>query len=147
MWRNLVSILLAGSLLSVAAGAAAQSPPPPVQGGVYDSFGRQRGPDNVLPRNDRVLQIQALQLGGLKISVFDTRGNLLGSQFLVRTCDVRYDGRLASYVQTFRTVPARRGTPVENVTFVFRINDPVGDYDVYFQQPGGPLRSEVIKRR
>lgn len=44
-------------------------------------------------------------------------------------------------------MPARKGIPAEEVTFVFRINDPIEDCDLYFRQPGGPLRSEVIKRR
>jgi len=122
-------------------------PPPPPAGGVYDSFGRERGPDNRLPENDRVLKIEALKLGGLRLSVFDRNGVFKGARFLVRKCEVRYDGRLASYYQNFETVPARNGTPVEQVTFVFRINDPIGDYDVYFRQPGGQLTSELLKRR
>jgi hypothetical protein len=149
MSSNRALLLIASTVLAlgVATAAGAQAPPPPVAGGIYDSFGRVPGSDNRLPANDRILKIEALKLGGLRITVFDGKGRFVGSQFLVRKCEVSYDGQLASYYQNFETVPARKGTPVEQVTFVFRINDPVGDYDVYFRQPGGALTSEVIKRR
>jgi hypothetical protein len=149
MSRNALLILLAGTALalSTATPARSQTPPPPVASGTYDSFGRDKGPDNRLPPNlDRVIKIERLSLGGLRFSLFDRNGNPRGSTVLVPKCGVTYDGRLASYFQTFQTTPGP-GTPVEKVTFVFRINDPIGDYDVYFQQGNGPLRSEVIKRR
>lgn len=148
MSRHLVSSLLvaAALLLGDLATSGAQTPPP-VAAGTYDSFGREKNFDNTLPRNDRVLKIETLSLGGLRISVFDLAGNLKGRSFLVRKCNVSYDGRLASYYQNFQTVPAQKGTPVEQVEFVFRINDPIGDYDVYFRQPNGTVTSEVIKRR
>ena len=149
MSRTTLSIVLGIALLALGASTLPvhAQVPPPVAGGVYDSFGRTPGEENRLPLNDRVLKIDPLKLGGLRVTVFDRQGNQLATTLLVRKCEVRYDGRLASYYQNFETVPARRGIPVEQVTFVFRINDPVGDYDVYFRQPGGPLTSEVIKRR
>jgi hypothetical protein len=149
MSRTTLSIVLGTALLALGGAAvpADAQVPPPVAGGIYDSFGREKNPDNTLPRNDRVLKIERLKLGGLRVSVFDRNGKPLATTFLVQKCAVSYDGQLASYYQNFETVPPRRGIPVEQVTFVFRINDPIGDYDVYFRQPGGPLTSEVIKRR
>jgi hypothetical protein len=144
-----VTLLASGALvLGIAASAAAQGAPPEgVVGGVYDSFGRTKDEYNRVPLLDRVVEIAPNGLGGLRYVVRNRRGQLLGSALLVPKCKVTYDGRLATYFQNFETVPARKGDPAEKVSFYFRINDPIGDYDVYFQTPGGPLRSEILKLR
>lgn len=147
--RNLM-IVLVGLVLAatVATPSAAQNPPTSVAGGIYDSFGREKDPYNNLPPNvNRIVQIVPNRLGGLRFNVYDGARRLVGTTLLVPKCNITYDGQLASYFQNFETVPARRGAPVEQVRFVFRINDPVGDYDVYFKLPGSPQTSEVLKRR
>jgi hypothetical protein len=150
MSRRIFMTVLAGLTLAaaVATPSAAQNPPTAVAGGIYDSFGREKDPYNNLPPNqNRIVQIVPNRLGGLRFDVYDGSNRLVGTQLLVPKCNITYDGRLASYFQNFETVPARRGTPAEQVKFVFRINDPVGDYDVYFKLPGSPQTSEVLKRR
>ena len=47
------------------------------------------------------------------------------------------------YISRF-TVDMNKGS---HHLVVFRINDPVGDYDVYFKLPGSPQTSGVLKRR
>lgn len=85
-FRNVMLSVLATTVLALGSPTAvcAQSPPPPVAGGIYDSFGREPGSDNRLPPNDRSLKIEALGLGGLRISISDGKGVFEGSQFLVR---------------------------------------------------------------
>jgi hypothetical protein len=143
-------ILLASLLLTVAtsATALAQSPPQGVVVGTYNSYSRAKdGTSTLFPNLDRVVQIVPNRLGGLRFIVSDRNGNLLGSRLLVPTCQVTYDPKLASYFQRFQTRALRPGETVEQITVVFRINDPIGDYDFYFKPPNGPLTSEVLKRR
>ena len=150
MSRRIVLTVLASLTLvaSVAAPSSAQSPPTGIAPGIYDSFGREKLPNNTLPANvDRIVQIVPNKVGGLRFNVYNRALRLLGTQLLVPTCGITYDAKIVSYFQNFETVPARRGDPAEKVTFVFRINDPVGDYDVYFKLPGSPQTSEVLKRR
>jgi hypothetical protein len=147
--RILMTVLATFALATtVTAPSSAQSPPTGIAAGTYDSFGRDKNSDNTLPPNlDRIVQIVPNRLGGLRFNVYNRALRLVGTQLLVPRCNITYDGQLASYYQNFETVPGRRGAPAEQVRFVFRINDPVGDYDVYFKLPGSPQTSEVLKRR
>ena len=147
MSRNIKLSLFASALavaLSIAAPAAAQVPAG-VAGGSYSSYGRLKDPStNKLPKLDRFVQIIPNGLGGFRYVVRNRDNVIVQSSLIVPKCLVSYDQNRSSYFQNFETVPATRGGVVEQVTFYFRINDPSGDYDVYFQAPGGPLRSEVL---
>lgn len=145
---NLLASTALAVALSVAAPAAAQvQVPKGVAGGAYDSYGRTIDPsNNNLPKLDRFVRITPNGLGGFRYVVRNKDGLLLESKLIVPKCLVSFDRGRNSYFQNFETVPPTRGGVVEQVTFYFRINDPVGDYDVYFQKPGGPLRSEVLLR-
>lgn len=147
MSRNFKLSLLASALavaLSVAAPAAAQVPTG-ITGGFYNAYGRLKDPStNELPKLDRFVQIIPNGLGGFRYIVRNRNNVIVQSSLIVPKCLVSYDRGRSSYFQNFETVPPTRGGVVEQVTFYFRINDPEGDYDVYFQAPGGPLRSEVL---
>lgn len=150
MSRNVqMSLLVSGALvvaLSLAAPAAAQVPKG-IAGGSYDSYGRTIDPsNNQIPKLDRFVQIIPNGLGGFRYVVRNGNNVVVESKLIVPKCLVSFDRGRSSYFQNFQTVPPTRGGVVEQVTFYFRINDPVGDYDVYFQKPGGPLRSEVLLR-
>jgi len=150
MSRNVHLTLLASAALAVALSVAANAEaqvPKGVAGGSYDSYGRTIDPsNNNIPKLDRFVRIIPNGLGGFRYVVRNGNNQIVESKLIVPKCLVSFDRGRNSYFQNFQTVPPTRGGIVEQVTFYFRINDPVGDYDVYFQAPGGPLRSEVLLR-
>jgi len=150
MSRKLTMTVLASAVLvltaSIQAGAQGQAPPPyGLAPGVYDSFSRNKNPDNTLPPNNRTGEIRKLQAGAIRLTSTNA-GQPSISQLFISPCGFFYDGRLVSYVQNFVPPRGYKGT-IKEIKFVYRINDPIGDYDVYYTDVSGGTTSEVLKRR
>lgn len=148
-FRNVMLSVLATTVLALGSPTAvcAQSPPPRWRAASTTRSAESRGPTTGCRRTIAASRSRRSGSAGCASASPTAKGCSRARSSWSASGGVSYDGRLASYYQNFETVPARKGIPAEEVTFVFRINDPIEDCDLYFRQPGGPLRSEVIKRR
>lgn len=77
-----------------------------------------------------------------------SNGKPQGSSTLVPTCDPAYDGRLAHWYQNFETTPTNPRTPREKLKFVYKNQNELGHYEIYYlDKDNKAYDSETLMRR